>query len=526
MPRVRKSEIRSKKRGQKRLVIVVASLVGLLVVLLAGGWLALVSYLTGDGFRQRAENALSDLAGSRQAVSLPQNFQLSGSTVTLPELHANLPDGSFRLSLNKAAVSVDPWPLTDGCLSLPATEIERVDLTTDAGIFTLPFAQLMHQQAGGGFPSSYRLGPLRIRRGNFHFRAGGDLFTIDNTRFELTPTKRNFSDWSATFTGGEWKSPYPLLQDAPLRSATLSSQNGELHLKEARFMSPPGEVRLSARLSTRKQRWSTNARIDKANVQRLLVHDWKKRLSGYLYGKVKLQGDLAGLTHGEGEVVLHEGVLTALPILEKLAYLGEARYRSLPLDQASARFSFPYSEPSKNIHDATLIDHIEIESTGLLRIVGRIIIGNNGKLNGNLLVGLPDEVFGRFPAPVLRAFGTLLNASGEPGYHWVNVNLSGTIDAPQEDLSIRVMNLLSAPGLVEQAGRSALDTLQNALPAGILSRSPSPSLPPTPETQGHGAEAPAPGSGTPPPPSGAGSLLDEAADQAEGALRRGLQSFF
>lgn len=517
MARVRKSEIRTRKRGRKRLLLFAAAAAGLLVAALAGGWIALVSYVTGDGFRSAAEDKLGHLAGSRQAVSMPQNFRLSGSTVTLPELLVDLPDGSCRLHVREAGVTVDPWPLTDGCLSIPVTEIERADLTTDAGIFTLPFGQLFQQKPGGFGPSSYRFGPLRIRRGNFHFRAGEQLFTIDNTRFELKPTKRNFSDWSATFTGGEWKSPYPLLHDAPLRSATLSSQNGELKLKDARFTSPPGEVRINASLSTKRQRWNTNARIDKANVQRLLVADWKKRLSGYLYGKVKLQGDLGGLTRGEGDVVLHEGVLTALPILEKLAYLGDARFRSLPLDKASAQFSFPYSDRAKNIVGATLIDHIEIESPGLLRIVGRIVISPNGKLNGNLLVGLPDEVFGKFPAPLVGAFDSLFNARGEPGYHWVNVNLSGTIDAPQEDLSVRAMNLLTAPGLVQQAGRTAIDTLQSALPPGIL---PGPPLPPPPPAP------PAPDHGAPAPPPGGGSLIDNAAERAEDTLRRGLQSFF
>lgn len=517
MARVRKSEIRSKKRCRKRLIFIASLLTILFLLLGAGAWFALVSYVTGDRFRNAAEVSLGDLAGSRGAVSMPQNFRLSGTTVTLPELNLDLPDGSCRLHVREAGVTVDPWPLMDGCLSLPATDIARVDLTTDAGIYTLPFAELFRQSGSGSSgPSSFRLGPLRIRQGNFHFRAGEQLFTIDHTRFELVPTERNFADWSATFTGGEWKSPYPLLRDAPLRSATLSSRNGELNLKNARFTSPPGEVRVNATLSTRRKRWHTNARIDKANVRRLLVDDWKKRLSGYLYGKVKLNGNLAGLTHAEGDLVLHEGVLTALPILEKLAYFGNERFRSIPLDKASARFSYPYAERAKNIVGATLIDRIEIESPGLLRVLGRLVVCRNGRLNGNLLVGLPDEVFEQFPAPLLPAFDTLFNVSGQPGYRWVNVNISGTLDAPQEDLSVRVMNLLTSPGLIEQAGRSAIGTLQSALPPGLL-----------PGSDPRQRAAP---DGPPPepadPPHGEGSLLNNAADRAQDTLRRGLQTFF
>lgn len=520
MARVRKSEMRNRQRSRKRLLFIGVLLVGAAVLLVGGGYVALVSYITGESFRKTAEEKLGDLAGSRRAVSAPQNFQLSGTTVTLPELELDLPDGSCRLRLLEAGVSIDPWPLTDGCLSIASIDIARVDLTTDAGIFTLPFDALFRQGAGGGLsPSSYRFGPLNIRQGYFHFRAGEQLFTIDGTRFELVPTKRNFSDWSATFTGGEWKSPYPLLQDAPLRSATLTSRNGVLSLKEARFTSPPGEVRINATLSTRRKSWHTNGRIDKANITRLLVDDWKKRLSGFLYGKIKLQGDLEGLTRAEGDLILHEGVLTALPILEKLAYLGNERYRSIPLDKASARFSFPYSDRSKNIVNATLIDHIEIESRGLLRIVGRLVISRNGKLNGNLLVGLPDEVFKQFPAPLLGVFDALFHAPGEPGYHWVNVNISGTLDAPQEDLSIRALNLLNAPGLMEHAGRTAIDTLQSALPPGLLPRPALPGRPASPAP-------PPPGPPGAPPPADDSTFLDDAADRVEDTLRQGLQSFF
>ncbi len=515
MARVRKSELRKKQKGRKRLLLIIAIAAACMLLSLCGAIFGLSWYVGSDGFRQTTEVSLNDVAGSPHAVSLPRNLELSGTELTVPEMQVDLPDGSCRLGLQNARIRVNPWPLLDGCLAVPTTDIERVDLTTDAGIFTLPFSELLssRRKGAGWAPSSYRIGPLTIRQSNFHFRANDELYCIEKTRFVLRPLQKDFSNWEATFTGGQWKSPYPLLRDTPLHSATLTSKAGLLQLKEARFTSPPGEIRLNATLSTKRKRWTTTARIDKANVERLLVGDWKKRLSGYLYGKVQMQGDLEGFTKAGGDLVLHDGVVTALPVLEKLAWLGDARYRSLPLDKACARFTYPYSENAKNIHRATLIDHIEIESSGLLRIVGRVIIGQGGKLNGNLLVGLPDEAFGRFPAPLAVAFATLFKARGEPGYHWASVNLSGTVDAPQEDFSVRAMNLLTDPDLVSQAGKTALDTLRGALPEGLL-----PQPPAAPSSAGE------PGESAPPPHGG--SLIDEAADKAEETLRRGLQTFF
>lgn len=513
MARIRKSEIRKTQRGRKRLLFVTFAILGFMLLLFFGVLFGLSWYAGSDDFRQASERELNKLAGSPHAVSLPRNFELDGTTLTVPEAQVDLPDGSCRLGMQNARIHVNPWPLMDGCLAIPETVVDRVDLTTDAGVFTLPFSKLLaaRPKSSGLAPSSYRFGPLTILKSNFHFRQNGEIYSIEGTRFVLTPLKKDFSDWMITFTGGQWASPYPLLQDAPLGSATLTSSNGILQLKDARFMSPPGEVRLNATLSTRKKSWTTTARIDKANVERLLAGDWKKRLSGFLYGKLQMRGNLAGLTKAEGDLILHEGVVTALPILEKLSWLGDPRYRSMPLDKASARFTYPYSERAKNIRSATLIDRIEIESEGLLRIVGHVVIGREGKLNGNLLVGLPNEMFDRFPGPLAAAFDVLFKVKGEPGYHWASVNISGTIDAPQEDFSVRAMNLLADPDLVTQAGKTALDTLKDALPSGILpSASPATSSGPGTETGANQGD----------------SLIDEAADRAGDVLQRGLQSIF
>lgn len=514
MARIRKSELRKSQRGRKRLLITIFGIVVFVLLLILGALFGLSWYAGSDSFRQKAERGLNGLAGSPHAVSLPRNLELDGTTLTVPEAQVDLPDGSFRLGLRRASIHINPWPLMDGCLAIPSTVVDNVDLTTDAGIFTLPFSELFSSraQSPGFAPSSYRLGPLTILKSNFHFQQNGKLYSIDGTRFVLRPLKSDFSDWETTFSGGQWKSPYPLLQDAPLRSATLASSNGVLQLKDARFISPPGEIRVNATLSTKKKSWMTTARIDKANIERLLVDDWKKRLSGFLYGKLQMRGNLSGLTKAEGDLVLHDGVVTALPVLEKLAWLGDPRYRSMPLDKASARLTYPYSERSKNIRGATLIDRIEIESNGLLRVVGRVVIGQSGKLNGNLLVGLPDDMFDRFPAPLAAAFDALFKVKGEPGYHWANVNLSGTIDAPQEDFSVRAMSFLTHPDFVTQAGKTALDTLKDALPSGIL-----------PST-GSSSTSSGPASDT--EASKGDSLIDEAADRAGDVLQRGLQSIF
>ncbi|MEE1265925.1 MAG: hypothetical protein UHH87_06530, partial [Akkermansia sp.] len=63
----------------------------------------------------------------------------------------------------------------------------------------------------------------------------------------------------------------------------------------------------------------------------------------------------------------------------------------------------------------------------------------------------------------------LFTASGsEEGYIWVNMNLSGTIDAPQEDLSVRLTTLIGKQmgDLITKGPASAmLDALLRHSPA-------------------------------------------------------------
>ena len=66
----------------------------------------------------------------------------------------------------------------------------------------------------------------------------------------------------------------------------------------------------------------------------------------------------------------------------------------------------------------------------------------NKRLGGTLTIGLPEQIAETLPLPRELLANKLFTASGsEEGYIWVNMNLSGTIDAPQEDLSVRTQNV-------------------------------------------------------------------------------------
>ncbi len=502
MARIRKSEQKRRQRWKKHLLYGIGGLVTLALALLAGGYCWLVGYISGDAFRTDAENGLAESLGREGRVSIPQPFELEGASLGLPRLELAMADGSCRLNVGKARAEFELWPLANRCLSIPRMTVARLELQTQPGFFTIPFSELFKTgtRRGAFTPENFLIGPIAIERGDFIFENGEDTYSICGTRVELAPLAKDYADWSASFRSGKWKSPYPLIRDVPLHSAVLSSRKGVLKLTDARFLCTPGEVRLQAFFSPDKRKWSVQSRVDNADVEQLLTEDWVKRLSGRLYGKALFQGDLDGLRKAEGDLTLHEGKLTALPVLDKLSIPGGGRFRDIPLNRASAAFSYPYSDRAMQIENAVLIDPLAAESNGLFRMRGRIIVGEGGRLKGTLLVGIADEVFSSFPQSALSALDSLFNAKGEAGFRWVNVNLSGTIDSPQEDFSVRALSLL---------GRGTLRSIEDT--AGDLLKTVAPSLSPD---------------GAAPKEEAKPSLLEEAADEASGILKKGLKSFF
>ncbi len=171
--------------------------------------------------------------------------------------------------------------------------------------------------------------------------------------------------------------------------------------------------------------------VNSVPASSILENDWKKHVQGSVSGGVDLRGGRDGVTHVAGLVRLQDGMLTGLPVLDRLAlFCGSSRFRQLPLHKASAQFR--YKEAAWHVSD------ILVESENLVRVEGWLEIGKGGELNGRLQVGLRSD--GLWSA--LPGFSDVFSASrqGAGGnLVWANVNIGGTLDNPSEDLSARLI---------------------------------------------------------------------------------------
>jgi hypothetical protein len=128
-------------------------------------------------------------------------------------------------------------------------------------------------------------------------------------------------------------------------------------------------------------------------------------------------------------------VLQGLPILEKLVtYTKIHRFNRIVLDTCTASLR-PEGE-------AVRVEKIVIQSNGLVRIEGSMTIRGRS-VKGDFMVGVTPEALMAIPGAGNRVFVDS-NSSGPPGMLWTRVHTAGTLDAPQEDLSSR---LIGAAGM-------------------------------------------------------------------------------
>lgn len=409
-------------------------------------------------------------------VSLRESLQIDGNRVALAEAEAEKIRTIDGVSARGVSLEIDRSALWDRHLALRKLAIEEAELyiTLGQGRSAQPSMPLPNKVSSadtppkqepdtpeaeapvpapsgksnslGRFisslaPNKFSLDYFECKDSDVHLLLNGQEYSLRACTTSATPQKKlGRNTWQINLENGRFHTPFPFLRDTSVKNATIIASPKEISLTESSLLLTPGELRVRGTYDTNTKRWSTVLRANKANVERILSEDWKKRLHGELYGELELTGKGDGLTRGAGFLSLQKGILEGLPILSQLQ-IGDTRpYRSLPLEKAECRLSFPYNEPRHNIRHAWLFDQIDIRGhNGLLHVRGHVIIGSDKSLGGTLRIGIPA---GRFNSPQISLISSLFEQEDEQGILWLRLNLSGTLDAPQEDLSIRIATLV------------------------------------------------------------------------------------
>ena len=173
-----------------------------------------------------------------------------------------------------------------------------------------------------------------------------------------------------------------------------------------------------------------NFSFERIPVEEWLPKQWREHVTGKASGKIRWRGKNPKLESSTGEATLRVdgGRIIELPFLENLAKITDERtLEQLTLNDCSFALTWNYPRAE--------IKNIAIEEKGKFRAEGTIQVEKKA-LRGAIELGVARHLLDWLPKPE-EVF-----PHEHDGYLWTTVHLSGTTDAPQQDLSPRIIEVL------------------------------------------------------------------------------------
>lgn len=423
-----------------------------LLALLAGvmiGYHAVRSYLRSDDFRVM----LSSRAG--EALEGKGNFTpflWDGWSVSTDEFSFVGADGERKFYARDLDGEVDLGAVWDQTYRLENIRLREFEFEGDFREGVTGTGEIDRWEAGpAGFWDDFLPDKLEV--------AGVDVASLrgvaktdegnwgwSNISARLKPGSGS-GVYDMELNGGTITTPWPLVEELAVKSAEGRVSGEQLYLLGAELgvladaeMTAVGEVSLTS------GNWQVQSGLSGARVEELVSEDWKQRLMGPIAATFEASGKPGEEVLVSGDLKISDGMLTALPILDRIAaYTNSMRFRRLALAEASLAF-----QKRGSVLD---LRNIVLASEGLVRLEGAMTIEGNLIRRGDFRLGITPGTLSHLPGAETKVF-----QRGELGLLWTPLTISGTLDAPREDLSKR---LIAAAGermfeLLPESGKYAL----------------------------------------------------------------------
>jgi len=420
----------------RRVLILVGVPLGVLFV---GAYMLMLSRVRGEGFRKAVSERVTELVGAEVEFG---RFKLNGLNLNSRKAVVSGTDGglmrgaeilSLRTRLKPSTLLSSDWILeslqaSSGSLRFGPAVTNGVDAAAAAdGI--APALPLLAAGIGlGSSPSNIDISGIKI--------ADCDLFwdgRVPSTKPFISGS--NFSNGDLAqpmigmgFRGGRLAVPgWPEFGIEAIsgdlkrgvyqirRASLLHIDDGALTLEGQLNLMGSGDYRFSGEYSD----------IDPGEV----VHPfWADKVGGDLDGNIVIEGALskAGSLKAEGEFEIRNFVFSNNRILKRLSLtLGEALLARIQFRTFQGRY--------RRTADRVELYDLRGEHLSLLKLRGRIVVFADGRLEGQLDLGLPEQILAKAEGGKPIFFG-----AESDDFSWAKVSLSGLIDDPREDLTPRL----------------------------------------------------------------------------------------
>lgn len=433
MRRIRRKKPRTGGVWKKLLLGGVLGALLLAVAAVAGSYLYVRAYLKSDAFlTMLGQSAVDDMNVDTARIA-PLEWDGSGIRCDSVTMEGH----EFLTALQAKSIETEfsRWDLLKRAFVITSVNIEELKLQ----LAPVPFRFREREEAPKSWveknilPDTFRLEKGSIDSLSVSYGVPGRMYALNGTRVESAHDAGS-SQYRFDVRGGRLLAPFKGCPEFSLMSGTaqFNHSSRRVNVPSCRLTTDAGGyLDVKGDWDGLSSSWTANVVVNSIPAAAILENDWKKHVRGSVSGGVDLRGGRDGASHVAGLVRLQDGMLTGLPVLDRLAlFCGSSRFRQLPLHKASAQFRYS--------GDIWHISDILVESENLVRVEGWLEIRKGGALNGRLQVGLKaDGLWSSLPG-----FSDVFSASRQgAGGHlvWANVNIGGTLDHPSEDLSARLL---------------------------------------------------------------------------------------
>lgn len=297
-------------------------------------------------------------------------------------------------------------------------------------------------------PTEFDIGTIRVDSANLNVLddTSKETFALRSVRTELQPTSGG--GWEIAGQGGDL-----FIVDQPdfdierfrvrWQGEDVFVNDAEVNVFDNARLSGKGVVALTPGTPI-----DLDLLVSNLDVKKVVGPDWEPKISGTVRGDIKLEGPVSALKQS-GTLHLDDGLLTNLPVLKKIGdYTKSERFQRLSLNEARGTF--------RRIGDRLVITDIAVQSDGLSRLEGTLTIEGD-LIAGEFRVGVTPGTLRWIPGAERKVFVTSSN-----GFLWTDMNVTGTLDAPKEDLSARLVTA-AVESVVEEAPQKAIDAAKEAI---------------------------------------------------------------
>jgi len=413
-----KQSSRGRKRGGSWLYRALAILVLMAILTGFGGYFWLKSYLHSDNFRIFLGQTVGESIGAEAHFELFEwqgmQAKTKGFSAENGELIQSMRADDVQAKVDLSGIKRGVWEISDlrvKQLDIVMNVRENLDISRDEGSIS------SNSSSADGFlvgllPKRAELSSADIDWLNLYLQTEAGNFEALNVIVRIDGSGSEGA-YDVNLTDGLIKTSW---FGSPLNliSARGKYQNGRIFITDSKSeVYESGVLHLNGEVG--RGEFGLYGNLRDVQVGELVPEDWKQRL-------------------------------TSLPILDTIAaYANTSRFRRLDFSEAKLK----YHKQGNRIE----LSEIMLASEGLVRIEGRLILEEGGKLDGHFRVGITPGTLTHIPGAETKVF-----IRGEKGLLWAPLRITGQLDNPKEDLTDR---MIAAAGermfeLVPETGKMAL----------------------------------------------------------------------